>query len=189
MLWDRTASAPGACRTLRTTAARRHHRHTTAAHIHVFREPETGWWETQLGLDDPAALTVAAVCETDAGVGSGAVASRLAGLATDDELLVVLGAESDQRPGHWTIDGLRDRLPRHDVVALGAAPVRGRAAANLLEEGSLPVIVTSVDRLHDVTAELASFLRADRVVRVFPTGDGAELYQVWRRTPDLMTAN
>lgn len=194
MLWHRTVEAPDACRwTLRTAPTRRHPRRPAALHPPVVREPETGWWETQAALDDPAALTVAAVREPDADADSAAVASRLAALATDEELLVVIGTGPRTGPGHRTIADLRDRLPRHDVVALPAptcdAGAGRQTAARLLEEGSLPVVVTAMAGLHDVTAELASFLRADRVVRVFPTGDGAELYQVWRRSPELMIAS
>jgi len=47
----------------------------------------------------------------------------------------------------------------------------------LLDAGNLPVVVTPAAALHDVTAEIASYLRADRVLRVLRT----ELHQVWQR--------
>ena len=42
-------------------------------------------------------------------------------------------------------------------------------------------LTTEADTMHDLTAELASLVRADRVVRVFRTFIGADLYPVWRR--------
>jgi len=45
-------------------------------------------------------------------------------------------------------------------------------------------VVTSAAGMHDVTAEIASYLRADRVLRVLRTVDGADLYQVWERRPE-----
>ena len=49
--------------------------------------------------------------------------------------------------------------------------------------GSLPVVITSAATMHDVTAEVSSYLRADRVMRASSTVSGADLYQVWRRHP------
>lgn len=150
----------------------------------VIREPEAGWWEAQAR----SSVTVAAVREGDAGWHPDLVVARLAEVATDDELLVVLGA-SGRSAQHAMVTDLRTLLPRHNVVAVRIRHRHGgllRDAATveqLLDAGSLPVVVTPPASMHDVTAEIASYLRADRVLRVLPTGDGADLYPVWRRAP------
>jgi hypothetical protein len=160
----------------------------------MIREPEAGWWATQADFGEPAAAggrttTVAAVREQDAD--AEAVVARLAELAVADDLLVVLGSASCVQPGHHAvIAGLRNRLPQHRVVAV---PVRNqgsgihRYAAAIewfLATGSLPVAVTAPGALHGVAAEISSYVRADRVLRVFRTNSGAGLYQVWRRHPE-----
>jgi hypothetical protein len=134
-------------------------------------------------------VTVAAIREGDARWHPEALVERLAELAVDDELLVVFGCGN--RPRHHTmVAELRGRLPRHDVVALHVRHRHGellRDAAEverLLDAGSLPVVVTPAAVMHDVTAEIASYLRADRVLRVLRTTGGADLYQVWGRRPE-----
>jgi len=67
------------------------------------------------------------------------------------------------------------------VVALAARPDLAQLLGRLLEAGSLPVVLTRAGAMHDLTAELAGAVRADRVVRVFRTPSGADLYPVWRR--------
>lgn len=158
----------------------------------IVREPEAAWWEAQRAWDASVrhpAVTVAVVGQSDAGRDPGAVVRRLAELAVDDELLVVYVAEPPSRPGHRAVlDGLRDHLPRHDVVAMhlprhDRADRRDAAAmlGRFLDEGSLPVVVTVPPAMRDLTAEISSYLRADRVLRVFRTTAGAELCQVWSR--------
>jgi hypothetical protein len=152
----------------------------------VIREPEARFWEDQA---EGSAVTVAAVREGDARWHPGTLLDRLAELASDDELLVVFGCGN--RPRHHTmVTELRGRLPRHDVVALQVRHRHGellRDAAEverLLDAGSLPVVVTPATTMHEVTAEIASYLRADRVLRVLRTTTGAGLYQVWGRHPE-----
>jgi hypothetical protein len=157
------------------------------------REPEQGWWDAQEefagAAGGAATVTVAAVHDWDAGRDADAVATRLADLAVDDELLVVFGAEGPGRPAHRAmVAGLRRRLPRHDVVALAARPELGHLLARLLDAGSLPVVLTEAGGMHDLTAQLASLVRADRVVRVFRTATGADLYPVWRRPGTMQPA-
>jgi precorrin-6B methylase 1 len=146
----------------------------------VVREPEAGWWEAQAR----ATVTVVAVFEGDTCHSD--VVARLAEVATDDELLVVFGS-SARSVQHWLVAELRARLPRRVVLPMR---VRHRhddllpAAAiveELLNAGRLPVVVTSPTAMHDVTAEIASYLRADRVLRVLGSDEGADLYAVWRR--------
>ncbi|GIM94646.1 hypothetical protein [Paractinoplanes toevensis] len=144
----------------------------------VIREPEAGWWEAQTR----STVSVAAVLESEAGRDPEQVGARLAEVATDDELLVVIGAG-----GHTVRDAivteLRTLLPLHRVVTMRMRHRHGellRDAATverLLDAGNLPVVVTPPAALHDVTAEIASYLRADRVLRVLRT----ELHQVWQR--------
>ena len=141
-----------------------------------------GGWAARGPAGPPTgAVTVAAVDGGDASYDADAVATRLAELAVDDELLVVFGAGGYARPHRAMLAGLRLRLPRHDVVTLGAQPELGRLLTRLLEAGSLPVVTTEADAMHDLTAQLASIVRADRVVQVFSTAIGADLYPVWQR--------
>nr|BFE69977.1 hypothetical protein GCM10020092_032780 [Actinoplanes digitatis] len=130
-----------------------------------------------------ATMTVAVLEDRDAG--HDAVLAHLARLAVADELLVVFGATSCAHPAqHTMITGLRGRLPRHDVVAMH---VRHRGTAShwqttldlVLDASRLPVVVTAAAALQDVAAEISSYVRADRVLRV--SGTGTDLYQVWRR--------
>lgn len=173
----------------------------------VIREPESAWWDAQPEPIEPVAVplraaatepgdvavTVAVVGEAETGWNTDAVVSRLAELAINDELLVVYGSGSRHRPGpghRAVMAGLRGRLPRHHVIALhvrhselGLRPDAVAALESLLENGSLPVIITSAAAMHDITAEVSSYLRADRVMRASCTVTGADLYQVWRRRP------
>jgi len=155
----------------------------------VVREPEASWWRAQAELDQvtPAGptTTVAILHERDAG--TDAAVARLAELAVADELLVVIGTTSGARPDqHAMITGLRNRLPRHDVVPVhvghrGAGWRWQVTLDHFLEAGRLPVVVTASAFLQEVTAEVSSYVRADRVLRVFGTTTRAELHQVWRR--------
>lgn len=163
----------------------------------VIREPEAAWWQAHEEPNEPPAeepappaVTVAVVREGETGE---AVVSRLAELAVDDELLVVYGSGSCSRPGHHAvIAGLRGQLPRHHVVAVDVRHRDGQlrrddAAAldRFLEMGSLPVVVAPAAFMHGITAEISSYLRADRVLRVLRTTTGADLCQVWSRHPEL----
>jgi hypothetical protein len=147
------------------------------------REPEGGWWEHD--DDSDAAVTVAVVGEAEIRVGTGAAVSRLAELAVHDELLIVYGAGTRSYPGHQAVlAGLRGHLPRHHLVTVHVDHHRGglrRGAAvaleQLLEDGSLPIVVTPAAAVPSVAAEISSYLRADRVLQVA----GADLHQVWRR--------
>jgi len=152
----------------------------------VVREPESSWWE--LNDVDPV-VTVAVVGETDTPWSTDAVVNRLAELAVHDELLVVYGSAAGDRSGHGEVlSGLRGCLPRHNVVTLHVDEDRReglwRQAVTLerfLDDGSLPVVVTPAAAVPDVTAEITSYLRADRVLRMSPTTTGADVFQVWRR--------
>ena len=156
----------------------------------VIREPEAGWWRAQADLDDGyrgGPTTTVAVLRDDA-AGTDAMLTRLVELAAADELLVVCGSASWARPGDAaTVTGLRRRLPGRDVAGLriGGPGTRTRRHAITLERaldaGSVIVVSTAPGMLHDVTAEISSLVRADRVLRVFGTPAGAGLHQVWRR--------
>jgi hypothetical protein len=158
----------------------------------VVREPESSWWQTQEDLDTAASAgpttTVAVFRDRDAD--TDAVVGRLAELAVADELLVVYGSTSSAHPkSDAVITGLRGRLPRHDVVALRvghhSADTHRHAAVigQFMDAGSLPVVVTASAVLQDVTAQISSYVGADRVLRVFRTTSGADLHLVWRRRP------
>jgi hypothetical protein len=166
----------------------------------TIREPESTWWrahderEARREPDRPATVerdapvvTVAVVGDSETGWNTDAVVSRLAELAVNDELVVVYGRRG---PGYQAVmAGMRGHLPRHHIVGLHVrrpAEVRrdtGAALRLLLEDGSLPVVVTTAEVMYGVAAEISSALRADRVLRVSRTPGGADLHQVWRRRP------
>lgn len=139
----------------------------------------------------PAGPVLAVVDERQAGRRTGLVVALLAELAAAEETLVIYGSGSRFSAGHRAlVAALRGRLPRHHVVALNArhcaGPLRRDAVAALnrfLDDGSLPIFVIEAAALHRTTAEVASSLRAGRVLLACPTPAGAELHQVWRRSP------
>src|SRR4051812_39639015 len=123
----------------------------TRSHVPmVVREPEAGWW----AAPEPAgsSVTVAAVRDQDAAWHPEMVLSRLAALATDEELLVVFGSNARSEQHSMVVD-LRARLPRHQVVSLRVRHRHGdllRDAAiveRLLDAGRLPVVVTPAPAL------------------------------------------
>jgi hypothetical protein len=129
----------------------------------------------------PAVMTVAMVGESgdhwdelDPAVRAAEVAARLAGLAVNDELVVVYGADDrDSGPGVQTVVAeLRRVLTRHTVVVLFVTPFDGPGRRDtilldeLLELGSLPIVVTPPGAVACVAAELHHRLRADRVLRL-----------------------
>jgi NNP family nitrate/nitrite transporter-like MFS transporter len=137
----------------------------------------------------PTRMTVAVLGESDTRLGAAAVVSRLAELATSDELVVVYEADDRARPRlspPALAAGLRDRLPRHSVAVVRIAEdpeALGRDALLLgeyVEAGTLAIAVTP--RTADprsVAAELSIYLRADRVLMVaYTTAEGAELQPV-----------
>lgn len=134
----------------------------------------------------PTAMTVAVLDESDTRLGAAAVVASLAELATKDELVVVYG--TDQRPRPWLTGqslaaGLRNRLPRHSVVAvrIGERPEALGQDALLLSEyvdaGTLAIAVTPAIGLRSVAADLSIYLQADRVLTVsYTPADGAGLH-------------
>jgi hypothetical protein len=137
------------------------------------------------------AMTVAIVDGWEARWDATTVVDRLAHLAVNDELVVVCGS-NDHRPGpHAPLltAGLRQRLPRHDVVALhiaahtaahtGEARRDAAVVEEFLEIGSLPIVVTPTATVHEVATRLARHLNADRVLRVSCTTGGADVFHVW----------
>ena len=88
------------------------------------------------------------------------------------------------------VAGLRDRLPRHSVVALRAAAHTAgldqlaTSLDELLDSGTVAIAVTSSADIHEVAAHLASHLKADRILAVVYTPlRGAAAHEVWRREP------
>jgi hypothetical protein len=86
------------------------------------------------------------------------------------------------------VTGLRDRLPRHRVVAVRVGlhtGSLGRDAAlfgEFVESGAVAIAVTPTEDLRGVTAELSTYLRADRVLMVsYTLAAGADLHEVWGR--------
>lgn len=135
----------------------------------------------------PTTMTVAYLGEPDTRLGAAAVVSRLAELATSDELVVVYGADEPPRPGlsaQALAAGLRNRLPRHSVVAIRTAEDADALGPDALmlgeyvDAGALAIAVTPAQGVRGVAADLSIYLQADRVVMVsFTPERGAELRQ------------
>ena len=132
----------------------------------------------------PTILTVVVVAESDTQLGAAAIVSRLAELAVTDELVAVYGAKEPD----FLLIGLRERLTRHSVVAVRFAPEAGALGrlASLLDEfvesGTVTIAMTPTADLRSVAAELASYLKADRVLMAsFSAAAGAHLHEVWTR--------
>jgi hypothetical protein len=143
-----------------------------------------------LGECPTAATTIAVVDDPVTPRRAEAVVARLAGLAVRDELVVVYGCDDDrpQRGLHAIMGGLRARLPRHKIVAVhvestGNLPDQEAATVrDLLEEGSLPVVVSRSGAVRDLAAEIAGVVDADRVLGVVHTiTGGATIRCVWDR--------
>jgi hypothetical protein len=135
-------------------------------------------------------MTIALVGETSVRRGGSRVVECIAKLATTDELLVICGSDGvEYGPGvRCLVAGLRGMLPRHTIIALDIASHRWLPKGNadlldeLMEVGSLPVLVAPATSVLDAAAELYNHLRADQVVRVMYTRtEGACLRQVWHR--------
>jgi MFS transporter, NNP family, nitrate/nitrite transporter len=139
----------------------------------------------------PTAMTVAVVGGSDTHYGAAAVVARLAELATSDELVVIYGSDGPPAPkpgANVLVTGLRDRLPRYEVVAVDVPLhtwARSRLAGllgELVEAGTVAVAVTPRSDLRGVAAEFSSYLRADRVLMMsFTLARGAHLHEVWNR--------
>lgn len=131
-------------------------------------------------------MTVAAVRETDAAGRPETVAAQLAALAAGQELLVVFGSNA-RSVQHALIADLRAHLHDREVTVMrirhrhGALPQNAATVESLLDAGTVPVVVTPATTMPHIAAELASYLRADRVLRVLHTAAGADLFQVWQR--------
>ncbi|MEU4422564.1 hypothetical protein AB0F81_18190 [Actinoplanes sp. NPDC024001] len=190
MIWQRfsahrklVAANGGRWASWRVPAAR-NTRTATGLAAPMIREPEAGWWHDS--------VTVAVIRAHEIRDDSGSAVARLAVLAEDDEdeLLVVVGASAMRADHRSVITGLRDRLPGHRVVEVpvwhGEDGFRSGAAVaeRLLADRALPVVVTPGTLLHTISAQISSYLRADRVLRVLRTASGAELYEVWSRRPE-----
>lgn len=136
----------------------------------------------------PTTMTVACLGAPDTRLGAAAVVTRLAELATSDELVVVYGADEQPRAGlsaQALAAGLRNRLPRHSVVAIRTAEgaeALGHDALVLgeyVDAGSLAIAVTPAPGVRGVASDLSIYLQADRMVMVsFDLEQGAELHQV-----------
>jgi hypothetical protein len=141
--------------------------------------------------ESATATTIVVVGESETRWGGPAVVARLAELAATDELVVVYGSDEPKRPRlsrNVLLTGLRDRLPRHSVVAVrvglraGSLGEHASVFGEFVESGTVPIAVTPMVDLRGVAAELSTYLRADRVLKVsYSVAAGAGLHQVWDR--------
>jgi hypothetical protein len=149
------------------------------------------------------ATTITVVGGADTRLGAAAVVARLAELAASDELVVVYGCDEPPHPEarknpearkspearkNTLVAGLRVRLPRYTVVAVDVpsrpmVPERFVAqVSELVEAGTVPVAVTPSSAVHTLTAELSSYLGADRVLLMsYSLATGARVDEVWSR--------
>ena len=126
----------------------------------------------------PTRTTIAIVDEPKTRSRTAELVTRLAALAVDDELTVIHGSNAGVSS---LVTRLRERLPRHTVVALHVLPGGLRRDADLIDElvdtGCLPFVVTPAETVSYVAAELRNRLRADRVVRIAADLDMRLLWQ------------
>ncbi len=135
----------------------------------------------------PTALTVVTLGEAQIRAGAAAVVARLAELAVNDELIVVCG--SNQYPpapvARILVARLRYHLPRHHLVAIDLTSRTGdrgyetAVLEELLEIGSVPIVVTETAAVRETGLTLSRRLQADRLVSVTATASGVDLYQMW----------
>lgn len=120
-------------------------------------------------------MTIAVAGEPRSGPDAAAMITRLARLAVNDELVVVFGSAV---PGSGmnadaVLAGLRDCLPRHDLVAIHLRPSPdlmawrdGTMLGELMESGAVPMVITSAAAAPGVAAKLSALLHADRILTV-----------------------
>lgn len=141
----------------------------------------------------PTALSLVVVSGSDTDYGAPAVVATIAELATRDEVVVVCGQaerKSRRMSPHALLAGLRNRLPRHQIMAVlvdTQVPAFARDCAllrSLLEVGAVPVAVTSTTDPGWQAVELAQQLQVDRMLYVtYHRPQGVSLNQVWTREP------
>lgn len=138
----------------------------------------------------PTTLTVAVLDEADTRYGTAALVTRLADLAVRDELVVVYGSDAPPpvREDNPVLAGLRDRLPRHRIVAIragsdGATIGTGTAlVSDAIESGAVALAITPTTSVPGIAAQLSSLLHADRVLKVtYSLAAGAHQDPVWNR--------
>lgn len=147
-----------------------------AAHLHVHRH----WIGAAIVFPatvDPerTATSVVALPAASGTPGTGQLVAALVGLATRQELVVVSVVPERPRTGldgYPLVAGLRLHLPRHRVVAVvvGPSPHADEVAliANLVNDGALPVVLTTAANPDPVALHLAAAFDADHVLCVSP---------------------
>ncbi|MFB9184640.1 nitrate/nitrite transporter [Dactylosporangium sucinum] len=99
------------------------------------------------------------------------VISALAALGTRHELVIVFEPDPAAGP-EQLITGLRMRLPSHTILALSAGtpphPHEVAAVAELLEVGSLPVVLVGAGDAIPAALMLAEQIHADQVLHLAP---------------------
>jgi NNP family nitrate/nitrite transporter-like MFS transporter len=146
-----------------------------------------------------SATTVVVLNAGDAHVDLAAGVARIAELAHVDELVVVYNHTERARrqlSPYALVAALRERLPRHRIVALllDAAATRGMRGetvliGELVEVGALPIAITSTGDPSAAAIELAKRLDADQVLGVgYDVARGTQLRPVWLRPTATMAS-
>jgi hypothetical protein len=122
--------------------------------------------------DGTSAITIAMVGESPGHPPAAGVVARLAEMATTDELIVVYGSDHPETSAHCVVAALRRLLPRFTVVPLYVAAPHGPNRCDtalvdgLLNDGSLPVVLSPAVFASKVAVDLFHHLRADRMLEV-----------------------
>lgn len=142
--------------------------------------------------DRQPATSIVVVGDVASDLGAAAVVSSLAEMATHDELVVVYGPRTPARrlSPNSLVTAVRDQLPRHSVSAVrvdsdaGSLPFNAVVVGEYLQAGKVAVVLTAAPDLTTVSATLASYLHADRVLRLsYTPAGGPDLRQMWARGP------
>jgi hypothetical protein len=168
----------------------------TAAHLRVH-----GRW-IGAALTFPAASTglhtATTVVTVPTGPGtlhSGQVTATLTSLATQHEMVIVAALPervTTDTDGHTLVAALRFHLPRHHLVAIAVGtdphPHETALIAELLNDGTLPIVLTTAAEPEPVAVLLAGALGIDHVLHVGPhTVQGVRLQHVWTTPTPAMT--
>jgi len=121
-----------------------------------------------ISLFERPATSIVALPAASGTARTGQLVAALVGLATRQELTVVSAGVD----GYPLVAGLRLHLPRHRVVAVlvGPSPHADEIAliADLVNDGALPVVLTTAANPDPVALHLATAFDADHVLCISP---------------------
>ena len=142
------------------------------------------------------ATTVVALPPMPGGPHTPQIIAALTTLATRQELVIVCGSRdhsSSRSDGRELVAGLRFHLARHTIIAINVDtdphPDETAMIAELLNDGALPVAITTGTNPEPVALLLAAALGADHVLRVSPDQvEGIVLQAPWTSVPPAVAS-